>query len=228
MELVSEKLSNMSIKLYQTKFTRIPEVRLSEWKKIPTAIIGDCLNRQNVMSSRINPILPGTMAGQAQTISVVAGDNGAIHAAMNFIEQSEIMVIDGGGYTERALWGGILNTRAIKHQIGGIVLDGAVRDIEELKEMNLPVYCVSRTPAGPHKGWGGVIGGSVSCGGVSVSRGDIVVGDQDGVVVIPLAQEQEVFEASLKRMDFENELIKKIELGEDLSEVFEHPQIEKL
>ena len=108
------------------------------------------------------------------------------------------------------------------------MLDGAVRDIEELKEMNLPVYCVSITPAGPHKGWGGVIGGSVSCGGVSVSPGDIVVGDADGVVVIPLAQEKNIFDASLKRMDFENELIKKIELGEDLSGVFEHPKIENV
>ena len=223
-----ETASNMSIKLYQNSFKKITKLRLSEWKKIPTAVIGDCLNRQNVMSSRISPIGIGTMAGQAQTVSVVAGDNGAIHAAIKFIKEAQIMVIDGGGYTERALWGGILNTRAIKNKIAGIVIDGAVRDIEELKEMGLPVYCVSRTPAGPHKGWGGIIGGSVSCGGVSFSSGDIIVGDADGVVAIPLAQEQDVFEASVKRMDFENELIKKIQLGEDLSGVFEHPKIEKM
>ena len=228
MELVLEVLSNMSIQLYQTSFKRITKQRLSEWKKIPTAVIGDCLNRQNVMSSRISPIQSGTMAGQAQTVSVVAGDNGAIHAAMKFIQATEIMVIDGGGYTERALWGGILNTRAIKSKIAGIVIDGAVRDIEELKEMGLPVYCVSRTPAGPHKGWGGTIGGSVSCGGISVSSGDIIVGDADGVVAIPLGQEQNVFDASVKRMDFEKKLIKKIQCGEDLSGVFEHPEIEKL
>ena len=223
-----EKVNNMAIKLYQTNFNKVPLSRLSEWKKIPTAVIGDCLNRQNVMSSRISPVRSGTMAGQAQTVSVVAGDNGAIHAAMKFIQETEIMVIDGGGYTERALWGGILNTRAIKGNIAGIVIDGAVRDIEELKEMGLPVYCVSRTPAGPHKGWGGIIGGSVSCGGVCVSPGDIIVGDSDGVVAIPLGQEQDVFEASVKRMDFENKLIRKIQRGEDLSGVFEHPKIEKL
>ena len=68
----------------------------------------------------------------------------------------------------------------------------------------------------------------MSCGGISVSSGDIIVGDADGVVAIPLGQEQDVFEDSVKRMDFENELIKKIQLGEDLSGVFEHPKIEEL
>ena len=218
----------MAVKLYKNKFKSIPEERLNRWKTVPTAIIGDCLNRQNIMASRISPILSVGMVGQAQTISVVAGDNGAIHAAMELVGLNDILVIDGGGYTERALWGGILNTRAVKKKIAGVVIDGAVRDIAELKEMGMPVYCVTTTPAGPHKGWGGSIGGAVSCGGVSVSPGDIIVGDQDGVVVIPFDQEMVTLEASLERMAFEERLMERIECGDDLSEIFEHPKIEEM
>lgn len=218
----------MVVKLGNTSFKRLSSARLSEWKKIPTAIIGDSVNRQNVMASNISPIGLANMAGQAQTVSVIAGDNGAIHAIMEMISVGDILVIDGGGYLERALWGGILNTRAIKSKFGGVVIDGAVRDILELKEMSLPVFAAGITPAGPHKGWGGQIGNSVSCGGVSVAPGDIVVGDADGVVVVPFEQESRAFEASLERQQFEEKIMKRINLGEDLSEIFKKPKIEPL
>ena len=218
----------MVVKLAKTSFKRLSSARLIEWKKIPTAIIGDSLNRQNVMANRIAPILSRNMAGQAQTVSVIAGDNGAIHGVMDMICPTDILIIDGGGYLERALWGGILNTRAIKSGLGGVVIDGAVRDILELKEMTLPVYAAGITPAGPHKGWGGQIGGPISCGGVSVAPGDVVVGDADGVVVVPLDQESRAYDSSLERIAFEEQLLEKINQGEDLSEIFEKPKIEPI
>ncbi|MDG2474409.1 MAG: hypothetical protein P8M50_03900 [Paracoccaceae bacterium] len=218
----------MAVKLGKTSFERLSFERLNKWKEIPTAIIGDSLNRQNVMANRIAPVGFGSMAGQAQTVSVIAGDNGAIHAVMDMVSSTDILVIDGGGYLERALWGGILNARAIKSGLGGVIIDGAVRDILELKGMPLPVYAAGITPAGPHKGWGGQIGGPVSCGGVSVAPGDIVVGDADGVVVIPFKQESKTYDTSLERIAFEEQLLRKIDLGEDLSEVFKKPKIELL
>ena len=218
----------MAIKLGKTSFERLSSTRLSDWKKIPTAIIGDSLNRQHIMANRISPILSGNMAGQAQTVSVIAGDNGAIHAMMDMIGPTDILVVDGGGYLERALWGGILNTRAIKSGFGGVVIDGAVRDILELKEMNLPVYAAGVTPAGPHKGWGGQIGISISCGGVSVAPGDVIIGDGDGVVVVPLDQEVRTYNSCLERIGFEEQILEKINQGEDLSEVFGKPKIERL
>ncbi len=218
----------MVVKLGKTSFKKLSSARLTEWKKIPTAIIGDSLNRQHVMANRISPILSKNMAGQAQTVSVIAGDNGAIHAVIDMIGAGDILVVDGGGYLDRALWGGILNRRAIKNCFGGVVIDGAVRDIIELKEMTLPVFAAGITPAGPHKGWGGQIGNSVSCGGASVAPGDIVVGDADGVVVVPFDQELKIYGSSLERILFEEKLMKKIELDEDLSGVFPKPKIESL
>ena len=218
----------MAIKLGETSFDRLSATRLSDWKKIPTAIIGDSLNRQHVMATRISAILNRNMAGQAQTVGVIAGDNGAIHVVMDMIGPTDILVVDGGGYLERALWGGILNTRAIKSGVGGVVIDGAVRDILELKEMNLPVYAAGVTPAGPHKGWGGQIGTSISCGGVSVAPGDVIIGDADGVVVVPLGQESRTYNSCLERIAFEDQILEKIRQGKDLSEVFEKPKIERL
>ena len=145
------------------------------------------------MASRLKPLIEGKMVGQALTVSVVGGDNGAIHAAMTVVRPNQILVIDGNNYTERALWGGILNKLALRKKIGGVVIDGAVRDISDLRSMKLPIYFSAVTPAGPHKGWGGRIGSNISCGGISVSSGDIVLGDSDGVVVVPLAAEERVF-----------------------------------
>ena len=218
----------MVVKLFKTSFERLSSARVNKWKKIPTAIIGDSLNRQNVMASRISPIISRNMAGQAQTVSVIAGDNGPVHAVMDMIGPADILVVDGGGYLERALWGGILNNRAIKSGFGGVDIDGAVRDILELRAMRLPVYAAGVIPAGPHKGWGGQIGRSISCGGVVVTPGDIVVGDADGVAVVPLDQESRTYDSCLERIAFEEQLLKKINLGDDLSEVFEKPKIELL
>ena len=94
--------------------------------------------------------------------------------------------------------------------------------------MGLPVYAAGITPAGPHKGWGGQIGNPISCGGVSIAPGDIVVGDADGVVVVPLDQESRTFDSSLERITFEEQLLEKINQGEDLSGILEKPKIEPL
>ncbi len=218
----------MAIELYKKKFNQLSNERLKKWQAIPTSVIGDSLNRQHVMSSRIKPLHNTKIVGQAQTVTVVAGDNGPVHAAMSIIEPSHVLVIDGNGYKERALWGSILNKLAIRLKVGGVIIDGAVRDIDELREMNLPLYFESVTPAGPHKGWGGSIGKNISCGGVSVSLGDIIIGDADGVVVVPLENEEKVFKDASERLLKEQEIISKIELGSDLKGIFEYPAIEHM
>ena len=216
----------MAIEFYRSNFNRLNSQELKKWENIPSAIVGDSLNRQNVMSQRLCPVNGIKMAGQALTVSVIAGDNGAIHAALRMINPTEILIIDGNNYKERAIWGAILNRIAINRNIGGVVIDGAVRDIEELRRMQLPVYFTSVTPAGPHKGWGGTIGAKISCGDISVSPGDLIIGDHDGVVVVPSERENLIFKKAIKRMKNEEEIISKIDAGEDLKGVFDYPEIE--
>ena len=95
------------------------------------------------------------LCGQAYTINAFEGDNGAIHAALAVIPENVVLVIDAGGFENRALWGGILNTVAMRRKVAGVVIDGAVRDSDELREHGLPVFAAAISPAGPSKGWAG-------------------------------------------------------------------------
>jgi 4-hydroxy-4-methyl-2-oxoglutarate aldolase len=137
-----------------------------------------------------------------------------------------VLIIDAENFDNRAVWGGILNSRAMLQKINGVVVDGAVRDIAELREMPLPVFATASSPAGPHKGWGGSIDNVISCGGVSVTPGDIILADDDGVTVVPLARASVVLAESQKKVKFEAEVLQKLASGEDTSNLFPLPEIE--
>ena len=217
----------MPVQIFNNDYTVLPANVLAKWATIPPAIAGDAMNRQNVMSGRISPLSSGMkMAGQARCVSTLAGDNAALHAVINYLQPKEVLVIDAGNYPDRAVWGGILNTRAKLKGINGIVLDGAGRDAAEMREMGLPIYLSALSPAGPHKGWGGSINDRISCGGVAVSPGDIILGDDDGVTVVPLARADDVLDASLKRMANEADILDKLAKGEDTSSSFPKPELE--
>ena len=174
----------------------------------------------------MNIVAPGMQfAGQARTIGAVAGDNAAMHVIITMLRPGEVLVIDAENYDNRAVWGGILNSRAMLQKINGVIVDGAVRDIAELREMPLPVFASASCPAGPHKGWGGSIDNVISCGGVSVTPGDIVLADDDGVTVVPLARAHSVLVESQKKVLFEAQVLQKLATGEDTSKLFPLPDI---
>ena len=184
---------------------------MAAWADIPPAIAGDCMNRQNVMAGRISPVAAGMhFVGQARTIASVAGDNAAMHTIINMLRPGEVLVIDAENFDNRAVWGGILNSRAMLQKINGVVVDGAVRDIAELRDMPLPVFASATSPAGPHKGWGGSIDDVISCGGVSVTPGDIILADDDGVTVVPLARAETVLVEAQKKVQFEADVLEKL------------------
>jgi len=191
----------MAVQRYLPKFERLRAQDLAQWKSIAPAIASDCMNRSYVMAARISPLSPGmTVCGQARTVTGMVGDNGAAHAAITLLEPGDILVVDGRGHTETAVWGGIMTRAAIAQGIGGLVLDGAVRDAAEIRALNFPTFAAGICPAGPSKGFGGIIDGPISCAGCPVKPGDIVIGDDDGVAVIPLERQAEVLAASLEKI----------------------------
>jgi len=217
----------MPVQIFNNNFVPLSEKTLAQWATVPPAIAGDAMNRQNVMAGRISPLSPGmNMAGQARTVSTLAGDNAALHEVIKHLQPHEVLVIDAGNYDDRAVWGGILNTRAKLRGVNGIVLDGAARDAAEMREMKVPVYLSALSPAGPHKGWGGSINDRISCGGIAVSPGDIILGDDDGVTVVPLARADAILQASLERMAYEKEVLEKLASGADVSNLFPKPEVE--
>lgn len=194
----------MAIQKFTPEFKRLSADELAKWRGIPPAIASDCMNRCYVMAARIAPLSPGmTVCGHARTITGMVGDNGASHAAIGLVEAGDILVIDARGHTETAVWGGIMTRAAMQQNLGGVVIDGAVRDASEIRELGLPTFAAGICPAGPSKGFGGIIDGAISCAGCPVKPGDIVLGDDDGVAVVPLERQKEILELCLVKIEQE-------------------------
>ncbi len=169
---------------------------------LPTANIADAQERFGVPRG-ITPVWAGArLAGRARTVRTRAGDNLFIHRALAVAQPGDVLVVDGEGDTSRALIGDLIARRALQAGVAGFVVDGAVRDVEELAALRLPVYARAITPAGPYKHGPGRLDVPVSIGGVVVAPGDLLVGDGDGVVVVPADQAEAVLtgaEAVLER-----------------------------
>jgi len=191
----------MPIQRHRVDFESLPVETLDAWRTVAPAIAGDCMNRTGVMSARIKPLAPGTvLVGQARTVSCMVGDNSALHVAIGLLRPGEVLVADAGGYADTAVWGGIMTRAAMERSIAGIVVDGAVRDAAEIRELGFPCFASAVVPAGPHKGFGGIIDGTISCAGCPVRPGDIVLGDDDGIAVVPLERQAEILTASLDKI----------------------------
>ena len=189
-------------------FARVSPDVVAQAAKFQAAILADVAGRRGTLD-RVAPLAPGMkLAGPAFTVEVRAGDNLMIHAAMAMAKPGDVLVIDGKGDTSCALMGALMINACKVLGLGGIVIDGAVRDTEELRELGFPVFATGANPNGPTKFIPGRINWAISAGGVAVGPGDLVVGDADGVVVVerekaasllPLAAKKVADEA--KRMD---------------------------
>ena len=163
---------------------------------LASANVADAMERLGVAEG-IFPIWPGArLAGPAHTVWTRSGDNREVHAALDQAEPGSVLVINGGGDLTRALIGELMATRAAKRRLAGFVIDGAVRDREALTELGLPIFARAVTPAGPYKNGPGRQQCPVAIGGVCVLPGDIVLGDGDGVVIVPRAMASTVLETA--------------------------------
>lgn len=194
----------MPIQRHELIFTVLSKAELDKWHGLAPAIVSDCMNRTQVMAGAIKPVANGmTLLGQARTVTCMVGDNAALHVAIGLLEPGQILVADAGGFEDTAVWGGIMTRAAVKRGIGGLVIDGAVRDVAEIREFKFSTFARAIVPAGPHKGFGGIIDGPIACAGCPVSPGDIVIGDDDGVCVVPLARANEILAASQEKLKAE-------------------------
>ncbi len=151
-------------------------------RDIPVALLSDNLHR-NCGSVGLAPYhKPSPLAGTAVTVRTRGGDNLAILRAFEFCRPGDVMVIDAGADITNAVVGGILSFYAAKIGTAGMVIDGAIRDVAEIRERTYPVYARGVNHRGPYKDGPGEINIPVSVGGMVVRPGDIVVGDQDGIV----------------------------------------------
>lgn len=177
----------------------IPAI-IRRFADLPVANIGDAMGRLNVVDPSITAVYRGArLAGPAYTVEVPGGDNAGIYEALEHIAVGDILVVNGHGVTNRALIGELISERLRQLGVAGVVIDGAIRDARDIEEMGFPVFSASITPAGPYRHGPFRVGVPVAVGGVVVAPGDIIVGDDDGVAVIPLSDAALIVELAEKK-----------------------------
>lgn len=195
-------------------FPRVSPELVREAAQFQAAILADVAGRRGAMHGRVAALRPRMkIAGPALTIDVRPGDNLMIHAAIALAKPGDVLVIDGKGDRTAALMGTIMMTACRQRGIAGVVMDGAVRDSLEIDEMDFPVFCVGTNPNGPTKNAPGRIGHAVSCGGVAVRPGDLVIADADGVFVGAREQVQELLPLAHRKVEDEAARIAQVRQG---------------
>ncbi len=146
-------------------------------------------------------LAPGrVVVGPAMTVRTRPGDNLVVHKALDIARPGEILVVAAGGQADRAILGGLMGQYASSKGIAALVIDGAVRDRSVLDELAPPVFALGLSHLGPYKDGPGDLRGTVSISGLTVADGDLVVGDEDGVAVIPRARAEEIITAAEQKL----------------------------
>lgn len=200
------------------EFERVTPEQIERAKAYQAAILCDVAGRRGTLDSRIQAVNPAMrVVGPAFTVEVRPGDNLMFHVALAVAKPGDVIIVDGKADTTCALFGELMVTQAAAAKLGGLVVDAASRDTDVLANGAFPVFAAGRNPCGPTKSVPGTLGKPVSVGGVAVNPGDLIVGDIDGVVVIPRAQVDAVLDAAAKKVEAEKVRLQEIARGELVS-----------
>ena len=172
-----------------------------EFKNVSSTCAADATDGMNNLDTAIKPLKEGyTVCGRAITVKMPAGDNMSVLRAIRAAKPGDVLVVDSKGYTSRAVAGDFVVGLAQILGLGGMVVDGSIRDVVGIKSSGFPVFCRNVTSSASVKSGGGEINVSISCGGVTVNPGDIIIGDADGVVVVPRDREREILVAAQNKL----------------------------
>jgi len=188
---------------------------LAALRDIPVAALSDNMHR-NIGTAGLHPYhrpIAQTMAGTAVTARSRGGDNLTFLRALEFCRPGDVLVIDAGGDLNNAVIGGILSYYASTVGVAGVVIDGAIRDVAEIRERDFPVYARGVTHRGPYKDGPGEINVPVSVGGMVVNPGDILVGDQDGLLAIPQEGVEQLIEQARAVLEREAQTVRAMKEG---------------
>lgn len=195
-------------------FERVAPDLVERARRYPAAVLCDVQGRRGALHARIRALNPKMIVcGPAFTVEVRPGDNLMVHLALALAAPGDVIVVDGKADQTCALVGDLMVTQAQAARLGGFVVDAACRDWNEIASRDFPVFACGANPCGPTKGLAGRLGLPVSVGGTSVSPGDLVVGDADGVVVIPRPQVEAVVAAAEEKLAAERQRLREISEG---------------
>lgn len=198
----------------RTKIERAPKHLVEQFAEYPTGNIVDAMGRFGAMDPGVKPVGPRMkFAGSALTVRIRACDNLVIYKALELAQPGDAIVIATNNFQGAATWGDLTSMIAKAKGVAAMVTDGMVRDVDGICQVGVPVFARGTTPNSPFKDGQGEVNFTVSCGGVTVRPGDILVGDSDGVVVIPREEWDEVLKGVAKILEKENQTVANIQAG---------------
>lgn len=193
---------------------RVDPALVQKFRAIPVANISDVMGRLAAGGPRLRPMhAGGVLAGPAYTVKTRPGDNLLIHKALDMAQPGDVLVVDAGGDLTNSLVGEMMLTHAEKRGLAGMVLNGAVRDLGHIKNHGFPVFAAGVTHRGPYKSGPGEINVSIALDGMVIEPGDLIVGDDDGLVCVPFVQAEAIFREAFAKHEAENKQMAAILAG---------------
>ncbi|MFQ5710767.1 MAG: RraA family protein [Candidatus Geothermarchaeales archaeon] len=203
-------------------FTRPSHKLVESLSAFTSALLSDAMSKMNTMSVDIKPLLPGVkIAGPALTVRSIAADFLTPIRAIDYAKPGDIIVVDVRGFKGAAVWGEIASASAKQWDVGGAVIDGSIRDVAGIREMGFQIFHGGVVPNAGDASALCDINIPITCGGVTVKPGDIIVGDDDGVVSIPLERAEVVLEKARRQHQLEEEILRKLGEGKTVYKALE-------
>lgn len=194
--------------LVNQKIERLPRSLVDKFSAVSTPHISDFLDKTSAMISDIRPVYAEAhITGSALTVKSIGGGVLPVAKAITTAMPGDVLVIDAHGNKNLAVMGELMTTDAMSRGIVGAVVDGCVRDVEAIKRLNFPVFARGVVPNVGTTKFTGEINGNIQCGGVEVKPGDVIVGDENGVVVVPREKAEAALTYGTKKMVYEEKLI---------------------
>jgi 4-hydroxy-4-methyl-2-oxoglutarate aldolase len=203
------------IEQFMTGGERVSDELVSAFSRQAVSTVYEASGRYGAMEHTIRPMSPALrLCGHALTVRSQPGDNLTLHAAIALARPGDVIVADVGGYCEAGHWGEILTVAAQARGIVGLVIDGSVRDVAPIQVRGFPMFARAVSMKATVKESAGLINHPVMCGGVLVHAGDLVLGDDDGVVIVERERAEEVLRATIEREEREAVVMQRLVAGE--------------
>ena len=181
-----------------------PEI-IEAFRSLDVATVYEASGRKGYIDNAIKPAAPGNrICGPAYTVQCAPGDNLMLHKALQRAPAGSIIVASVGTAYNFGYWGGLMATAAVARRLGGLAIDGTIRDSAEIAKMGFPVFCRGFCIRGTTKATLGIINYPVNFGDATIFPGDLLLGDEDGMVVVAAKDCADVLAKSLKRVEFED------------------------
>jgi regulator of RNase E activity RraA len=192
----------------------VPPELVERFRKLPVANVSDSMFRLSAAGPALRPMHSGAaMAGPAFTVRTRPGDNLIVHKAIDMAEPGDVVVVDAGGDLTNAIIGELMLAQMVRRKLGGIVINGSIRDSGALAKQPFPVFAAGITHRGPYKDGPGEINVPISIGGMVIEPGDLILGDEDGFVAVAYADSETVCSATEAKHAAETKQMAEIEAG---------------